>query len=124
MTYGWNVLYYKQKKEAPTPKKERKMKTETKTITQTLRITIDQRYNEVVVLDNHNCEVEIIGWDWTEAGYEWEKDIAPIIALVLADKQDRTVTMSRVKNIETFGTLEDHEKRAAIVENGYGDADF
>ncbi len=80
------------------------MKTITENITRTLRVTVNERYNEVHVVDEHFCEVSIVGYDWEQAGYTWEKDVEPVIALVANDGQRREITMTREKTTTLFSS--------------------
>jgi len=96
------------------------METENKTIKNTLRVTIDKRYDEVVVVDEHYSEIKIIGYDWEQAGYTWEKDIQPIIDLVKTDEQEREITMTREKVVKTFGN-ETTERMIDRLNGGYSE---
>jgi hypothetical protein len=97
------------------------MKTE-KTITKTLTIT---RYpDETLVLDEDHDEYKIVGYDWTEAGYSWKKDFAPIIALVAADGIEREVTMTRVKIVETYNGKETTEHMINRIGCGQDEIDM
>jgi len=99
------------------------MRTTTKEIKRTLTVIKNKQYNEVRVYDEHWDEVQLIGYDWGQAGYTWDKDIQPIIEKVEKDGKERTINMIRFKDVVCFD-IDKHEAFAKKIENGYGDADI
>lgn len=85
------------------------MKT-TKTIMYKYKAIYNVRYAETELVDEHWNTKEVLPIEVVEAGYSWEKDIEPVLALVSEDHKNREIVLTVEREVIVYqGSMESTE---------------